>query len=162
MTPGGDCQLAECGLAKILEDAAAPGERTMPPGALRYTAPELFGENRALARRTPRADVYAFGCVLFEARPTSLFCVVLTGAQVFAGAPPFADVPEGRVPRALYDGQALVRPAPGAGLGMGDELWALVQRCTAFDLSRRPTMAQAVTQLTAARHADESAAMAGN
>ncbi|KZV99721.1 kinase-like protein, partial [Exidia glandulosa HHB12029] len=97
VTQTGDCQLAECGLAKILEDSAAPGERTMPQGALRYTAPELFGENRALARRTSRSDVYAFGCVLFE---------------VFAGQQPFADVPEGRVPRALYSGETLVRPEP--------------------------------------------------
>ena len=50
----------------------------MPPGALRYTAPELFGENRALARRTTRSDVYAFGSVVYEvslmARPVYVRC----------------------------------------------------------------------------------------
>ncbi|EJD49918.1 kinase-like protein [Auricularia subglabra TFB-10046 SS5] len=139
VTANGDSQLAESGLAKILEDCSVPGDRTLPAGALRYTAPELFGENRTLARRTARSDVYAFGCVLFE---------------VFAGEPPFADVPEARVPRALYDGHTLRRPPSGQGLGVGDELWALIQRCCAFDLSRRMPMSQVVSALANARHAD--------
>ena len=55
-------KIADCGLARVLDDTGVSASRTRPIGTMAYAAPEfLLGTN---VRES--ADMYSFGVLLWE------------------------------------------------------------------------------------------------
>ena len=139
MLPGGDVERAvivDFGVARVarLADASAGGERGGHLGTARYMAPEQIRNARTV---DGRADVFALGCILFEA---------LTGRPAFEGIDPV-----------IVLARILFEPLPIASAVRAELPYSfdrLVLAMLARELDRRPT-ADALTELV--RSAEASA-----
>ena len=59
-----------------LEGGSSIAPSTHRPGAIRWTAPELFGEPETSYSPTPKSDIYSFGSVMLQASfSSSLKCL---------------------------------------------------------------------------------------
>ena len=142
MLADGDVERAvivDFGVARVarLADASASGERGGHLGTARYMAPEQIRNARAV---DGRADVFALGCILFEA---------LTGRPAFEGIDPVIVLA-----RILFEPLPIpsaVRPALPASLDR------LVLSMLTRDLDRRPG---AVALAEMVRAAESSAGVA--
>jgi tetratricopeptide (TPR) repeat protein len=108
VTADGVLKIADFGLARVLRTSTEAG------GTPAYMAPEQLVEG---ARVDGRADVYAFGLVLYE---------ILTGANPLASP----DLPT-QIQRTLHETPPPLEEVPS-------ELAALVARCVAKDPTARP------------------------
>jgi tetratricopeptide (TPR) repeat protein len=117
--------ILDLGLArKLPEDVDDPTRAGVQVGSLEYMPPEQLLD---AATAGPRADIYAFGCVLYE---------------LCAGRPPFVGDAMG-----LQRAHAALRPPPLAALAVvPPPLEALVHDCLAKLPDRRP---QSVPELRA-------------
>ncbi|MDP1569195.1 MAG: protein kinase [Vicinamibacterales bacterium] len=86
LPPGGGVKVLDFGLAKLASEAGVPASDVVPvditglaPAVLLGTAPYMSPEQARGRAVDERADVWAFGCVLFE---------MLTGVRAFTGATP--------------------------------------------------------------------------
>ncbi|KAH7927220.1 kinase-like protein [Leucogyrophana mollusca] len=126
VTPSGTACLADFGLAYAKDPQRQTASSTQGPthgGTLAYEAPELFdGEPVSFS-----ADMYAFGCVLYE---------------MFAGVRPFHDLRDGAVIKAVAQGKRPGRPA-----GVKDWVWRLIESCWRQEPSERPHPGDIVREL---------------
>ncbi|MFK7991538.1 MAG: serine/threonine-protein kinase [Sandaracinaceae bacterium] len=108
------CHVLDFGLARFTKDAASRGPKLTRQGALIGTPAYMAPEQASGEEVDARADIYAMGCVLFEA---------LTGQRVFPSPDP------GQILRAhlLSPPPSLSRADPG--LRCSPALEALVAKC---------------------------------
>jgi dipeptidyl aminopeptidase/acylaminoacyl peptidase len=128
LTPGGKAKVLDFGLAKAFETESGPGNSSLSPtmtsagtrmgmilGTAAYMSPEQ-ARGRAVDRR---ADIWSFGCVLYE---------MLAGKQTFMGETVSDTL--AAVLRAEPDLEALPAETPGA-------LRRLLRRCLRKDPRQR-------------------------
>jgi len=135
-TKPGEIVILDLGLArKLPDDPDDPTRAGVQVGSLEYMPPE---QGLDAATAGVRADIYAFGCVLYE---------------LCAGRPPFVGDAMG-----LERAHAALRPPPLAALAAVPPLLeALVHDCLAKMPDRRPsTVASVRARLTALRDATPS------
>jgi serine/threonine-protein kinase len=128
--PDGTVKVLDFGLAKMLEAKAAPASSSMPPtmtspavtqmGVMLGTAAYMAPEQARGTTVDKRADIWAFGCVLFE---------MLAGTRVFDSGPSVSDA-VAAILKSEPDWQAL--PA-----GTPQTIRALLKRCLEKDSRQR-------------------------
>jgi hypothetical protein len=117
MSEHGECKVADFGLARVLDGAAAGGTLTAETGTYRWMAPEVIAHSRYDAA----CDVYSYGIVLFEvasggvvpyASIRSAMTVALEVSQngLRPGVPPAAPPALARTMVAAWDVEAGRRP----------------------------------------------------
>ncbi|KAH7920563.1 kinase-like protein [Leucogyrophana mollusca] len=126
VTPSGTACLADFGLAYAKDLQRQTALSTQGPtqgGTLAYEAPELFDDKPV----SFPADMYAFGCVLYE---------------MFAGVRPFHDLRDGAMINAVIQGKRPDRPA-----GVKDWVWRLIESCWRQEPGERPHPGDVVREL---------------
>jgi len=146
ISDSGDAMLADFGLARLVDTIAAMTATTTTfAGSARFMAPELVlptqAESVKDAPRTSKSDVYAFACLIL---------------QIFTGERPFGHLPlEPMVILAIARGEKPSAQPPGLeafSRGFDEDLWALANRCWAFDPLERPKMKVVSAQLREAMY----------
>jgi hypothetical protein len=124
-----ECKVADFGLARVLDGAAAGGTLTAETGTYRWMAPEVIAHSRYDAA----CDVYSYGVVLWE--------IASGGAQPYAGM--------NALTVALEVSQAGLRP--GVPASAPPPLARAMAACWEAAPERRPRFGQLVAQLEAER-----------
>ncbi|KAJ7224696.1 kinase-like domain-containing protein [Mycena pura] len=132
-------RLADFGLAFFNDSAITRTSNRR--GSLRWMAPELLSPEFFELRfqRTQETDTYAFACVCIE---------------IYAGAEPFAGVPESALFWQVIQNKLRPRRPTGKGVGeieMPDSTWALIERCWTHEPKARMKMTDVLAGLKAAQ-----------
>ncbi|OCH87919.1 kinase-like protein [Obba rivulosa] len=129
----GSACLADFGLAGLQYDDKSKFIRntTVIANSTRWTAPEIwdpemFHLDRPLC--TKESDIFALSMVFWE---------------VFTGTLPFADLQNARDHRIIFAilfKHRMERPVQATGLGLTDEVWAIMERCWRHEPKERPSI----------------------
>ncbi|KIJ38918.1 hypothetical protein M422DRAFT_231000 [Sphaerobolus stellatus SS14] len=146
----GDAMLADFGLARLIDKIATiTATTTTFAGSARFMSPELIIPDQGGpgtgtlddAPRTLQADVYAFGCLIL---------------QLFTEERPFNHLPlDPMVILAIARMEKPYAQSPGReafSRGFDEDLWALSNKCWAFDADQRPKMSVVSEQLRQAMY----------
>ncbi|KAG6807779.1 hypothetical protein H0H92_006423 [Tricholoma furcatifolium] len=102
-------------------------------GTVMYKAPEIFKEE---SFNTKETDVYAFGCLAYEA---------------FTGKPPFAKFTAHLIISKVMHGHRPKRPPNSSSSwnawGLTEHIWMLIQRCWEETAARRPMIDAVIHRL---------------
>ncbi|KAF8207498.1 kinase-like domain-containing protein, partial [Mycena galopus ATCC 62051] len=143
VTPSRRACIADFGLSSIVNAVTmgfTQSTARAQAGTARYQAPELF-QDESPARNHYGSDVYAFGCVCYEA--LNVIPKILTGKF------PFHELKNDMaVMMAVARGRRPARPESSSGITALDGLWELVDNCWKTEATIRPTASQIVERLT--------------
>ncbi|EMD33665.1 hypothetical protein CERSUDRAFT_159906 [Gelatoporia subvermispora B] len=124
----GQASLADFGFSGFSRRAQDDGSliSSVKGGTARYAAPEVQALE-VTEGPTRESDIYSLAMVVWE---------------MFTGLEPYYNIrSEGEIYTQVYHYRSRPqRPEQAAGLGLSDELWALVERCWQHDPQDRPTV----------------------
>ena len=109
MTPDGRVKVLDFGIARQIADVTSDDHRTASGTGLRTVragTPAYMSPEQALGRQVDhRADIWAFGCVLFELLTGTRAFDIAGGsgtvAAMLKGSPDLAGLPRGTPPRVV-------------------------------------------------------------
>ena len=118
--------IADFGLCSIAPSGSFGPTRTAAGGTFGYMAPELFSEG---ARASKKADMYAFGMLVYE---------VITGSH------PFEHHRVVALPALTMQGSRPPRPEDPVAVGFGQGMWEFVEKCWDKNPQLRPSATEAL------------------
>ncbi|KAJ6549883.1 kinase-like domain-containing protein, partial [Mycena capillaripes] len=133
--------LSDFGLANIICDTqiTVTASSSNHAGSARWLAPELILPSDFDCdhfTRTRASDVYAFGCVCYEASPSGGILIIL-----YTGAPLFSEIKNDMAAvLKIRDGKRPEKPVQ-----ISDALWKLVSVAWAQDWRQRPDAPEIIT-----------------
>jgi len=145
--------VADFGLSRVLDSAMTVTNSLSGSvsfgGTVRWQAPELFDPSVECPPATMASDVYAFGCVCYEASVISLGIVLRVTNQwthqIFTGRVPFYHLArDASVILKVMQGERPLRPgptdAPFTRFGLKKHIWDLMEECWDRSPGLRPAM----------------------
>ena len=105
-----------------------------------FAAPELFvnsdgPESESATTTTEESDIYAFGCLYYEASNISMLVFDSRTMQIYYDAVPFEGKEYVEIMRAVTHGE---RPPRRINPPMSDEEWNLINSCWMESRQQRP------------------------